>query len=581
MDIKRAIPIGVESYKEIIDSDYYYIDKTRLIMDLLTQKSKVTLFIRPRRFGKTLAQSMLRTFFEEEIDSDGKTVDNSRYFEGKKIMGAGRQFTCHMGKYPVIFLSMKSAKQPNFEMAYHRILTDIVSEFERHAYLLEGNILTLAQKKLYNTILERTAGIADYTFSLKFLSDCLGKYHHRKTIILIDEYDVPLENAYFKGFYRQMVDFMRSLLESALKTNDSLQFAVITGCLRISRESIFTGLNNLKINSVLDESYSEFFGFMQDEIDSLLSFYGIGQKKEEIKEWYNGYLFGGTEVYNPWSILNYVDDIVSHNTEFPKPYWSNTSSNSIIHELVVKADSSTVQEIERLLAGKAIEKPVHEDITYEDIYQSEDNLWNFLFFTGYLRAAGRSFHSDIIYLKMMIPNREIRYIYNNTIQEWFHKKAETMDFSSLYRAILSGDIESAENFLKKQLRESISFMDSAEKFYHGFLLGLLGGLQDYRKESNLEGGNGRYDITLIPYDEQQPAVILELKRAKKFTDMENLCLEALRQIDEKKYADALIEEGYPLILKYGICFCKKSCMVKLSGKAAGYQTCRATEKRNC
>ena len=581
MDIKKAIPIGIESYKEMIDRDYYYIDKTRLIVDLLTQKSKVTLFTRPRRFGKTLAQSMLRTFFEEEIDADGRAVDNSGYFSGKKIMGAGAQYTGHMGKYPVIFLSMKSAKQPDFEMAYSRLLTDIVSEFERHSYLLEGDVLTPAQKKRYNAVLEQSAGMAEVTFSLKFLSDCLEKYHHQKTIILVDEYDVPLENAYFKGFYKQMVDFMRSLLESALKTNDSLQFAVITGCLRISRESIFTDLNNLKINSVLDESYSEFFGFIQDEIDSLLSFYGIGQKKEEIKEWYNGYLFGDTEVYNPWSILNYVDDIISHNTEFPKPYWSNTSSNSIIHELVVKADSSTVQEIERLLAGKAIEKPVHEDITYEDIYQSEDNLWNFLFFTGYLRAAGRSFHSDIIYLKMMIPNREIRYIYNNTIQEWFHKKAETMDFSSLYRAILSGDIESAENFLKKQLRESISFMDSAEKFYHGFLLGLLGGLQDYRKESNLESGNGRYDITLIPYDEQQPAVILELKRAKKFTDMENLCLEALRQIDEKKYADALIEEGYPLILKYGICFCKKSCMVKLSGKAAGYQTCRATEKRNC
>ena len=581
MDIKKAIPIGIESYKEMIDRDYYYIDKTRLIVDLLTQKSKVTLFTRPRRFGKTLAQSMLRTFFEEEIDADGRAVDNSGYFSGKKIMEAGAQYTGHMGKYPVIFLSMKSAKQPDFEMAYSRLLTDIVSEFERHSYLLEGDVLTPAQKKRYNAVLEQSAGMAEVTFSLKFLSDCLEKYHHQKTIILVDEYDVPLENAYFKGFYKQMVDFMRSLLESALKTNDSLQFAVITGCLRISRESIFTDLNNLKINSVLDESYSEFFGFIQDEIDSLLSFYGIGQKKEEIKEWYNGYLFGDTEVYNPWSILNYVDDIISHNTEFPKPYWSNTSSNSIIHELVVKADSSTVQEIERLLAGKAIEKPVHEDITYEDIYQSEDNLWNFLFFTGYLRAAGRSFHSDIIYLKMMIPNREIRYIYNNTIQEWFHKKAETMDFSSLYRAILSGDIESAENFLKKQLRESISFMDSAEKFYHGFLLGLLGGLQDYRKESNLESGNGRYDITLIPYDEQQPAVILELKRAKKFTDMENLCLEALRQIDEKKYADALIEEGYPLILKYGICFCKKSCMVKLSGKAAGYQTCRATEKRNC
>ena len=564
MEIKKAIPIGIESYKEIIKNDYYYIDKTLLIMDLLTQKSKVTLFTRPRRFGKTLAQSMLRTFFEEEIDADGRAVDNSGYFSGKKIMEAGAQYTGHMGKYPVIFLSMKSAKQPDFEMAYSRVLTDIVSEFERHAYLLEGNVLTPAQKKRYNAVLEQSARMAEVTFSLKFLSDCLEKYHHQKTIILIDEYDVPLENAYFKGFYNQMIDFMRSLLESALKTNDSLQFAVITGCLRISRESIFTGLNNLEVVSVLDENYAEHFGFTQGEVDSLLDFYNVSCIKDDVKSWYDGYLFGDTEVYNPWSIINYVKDTIYHNTEFPKPYWSNTSSNSIIHELVVKADSSTVQEIEHLLMGEAIEKPVHEDITYGDIHQSEDNLWNFLFFTGYLKAAGRSFHSDIIYLKIKIPNREIRYIYNNTIQEWFHKKTEAADFSSLYRAILSGDTETAENFLKKQLRESISFMDSAEKFYHGFLLGLLGGLQDYRKKSNLESGSGRYDITLIPYDEQQPAVILELKRAKKFTEMENLCREALHQIDEKNYADALIEEGYPIILKYGVCFCKKSCMVKLA-----------------
>ena len=567
MDIKKAIPIGIESYKEMIDRDYYYIDKTRLIVDLLTQKSKVTLFTRPRRFGKTLAQSMLRTFFEEEIDSDGKAVDNSGYFAGKKIMGAGVQYTEHMGKYPVIFLSMKSAKQPDFEMAYDSLLDEIIREYDRHRYLLNSGSLADDIKERYSAILSGKAGKAAYAKALAFLSDCLEKYHHQKTIILVDEYDVPLENAYFKGFYKQMVDFMRSLLESALKTNDSLQFAVITGCLRISRESIFTGLNNLKINSVLDESYSEFFGFIQDEIDSLLSFYGISQKKEEIKEWYNGYLFGDTEVYNPWSILNYVDDIISHNTEFPKPYWSNTSSNSIIHELVVKADSSTVQEIERLLAGKAIEKPIHEDITYEDIYQSEDNLWNFLFFTGYLKAIRKRFESRTIFLEMEIPNEEVMYIYENTIQDWFQQKTKVLDLSGLYHAILSGGTETAENLLKQQLRESISYMDSAEKFYHGFLLGLLGGLQDYRKKSNLESGNGRYDIILIPYDEQQPAAILELKRAKKFTEMENLCQEALKQIDEKKYTDALIEEGYPRILKYGICFCKKSCMVKLADTA--------------
>ena len=569
MDIKKPIPIGIESYKEIIDGGYYYVDKTLLIRDLLAQKSKVTLFTRPRRFGKTLAQNMLRTFFEKEVAADGTVMDNSRYFTGKNIMDAGERYVSHMGKYPVIFLSMKSAKQPDFETAYNLMLADIVTEFERHSYLLGGDTLTPAQKKRYNAVLEHSAGLAEYTASLKFLSDCLEKYHHEKTIILIDEYDVPLENAYFKGFYDRMVGFIRSLLESVLKTNDSLLFAVITGCLRISKESIFTGLNNFDVVSILDENYAEYFGFIQCEVDSLLSFYDISQAGDDVKNWYNGYLFGDTEVYNPWSVINYAKDIVYHNTDFPKPYWSNTSSNSIVHEMVAEADSNTVQEIESLLTGDTIEKQIHEDITYNDIRQSKDNLWNFLFFTGYLKAVGRNFRSDIIYLEMKIPNREVRYIYNNTIQQWFRKKTDTMDFSVLYHAILSGDAETAEGFLKKQLRESISFMDSAENFYHGFLLGMLSGLQSYKKKSNLENGDGRYDIILMPYDEQRPAVILELKRAKKFTEMEKLCQEALGQIDEKHYDDGLIEEGYSQVLKYGICFCKKSCMVKISEKTDG------------
>ncbi len=569
MDIKKPIPIGIESYKEIIDGGYYYVDKTLLIRDLLAQKSKVTLFTRPRRFGKTLAQNMLRTFFEKEVTADGTVMDNSRYFTGKNIMDAGERYVSHMGKYPVIFLSMKSAKQPDFETAYNLMLADIVTEFERHSYLLGGDTLTPAQKKRYNAVLEHSAGLAEYTASLKFLSDCLEKYHHEKTIILIDEYDVPLENAYFKGFYDRMVGFIRSLLESVLKTNDSLLFAVITGCLRISKESIFTGLNNFDVVSILDENYAEYFGFIQCEVDSLLSFYDISQAGDDVKNWYNGYLFGDTEVYNPWSVINYAKDIVYHNTDFPKPYWSNTSSNSIVHEMVAEADSNTVQEIESLLTGDTIEKQIHEDITYNDIRQSKDNLWNFLFFTGYLKAVGRNFRSDIIYLEMKIPNREVRYIYNNTIQQWFRKKTDTMDFSVLYHAILSGDAETAEGFLKKQLRESISFMDSAENFYHGFLLGMLSGLQSYKKKSNLENGDGRYDIILMPYDEQRPAVILELKRAKKFTEMEKLCQEALGQIDEKHYDDGLIEEGYSQVLKYGICFCKKSCMVKISEKTDG------------
>ncbi len=360
-----------------------------------------------------------------------------------------------------------------------------------------------------------------------------------------------------------MVVFIRSLFESALKTNESLKLAVVTGCLRISKESIFTGLNNLDVVSVLSEDYAEYFGFTQNEVDSLLKAYGITDKRDEIKAWYDGYLFGKTEVYNPWSIINYVKDITHKNTEFPKPYWSNTSSNSIIRELIDTADNITKQELENLIAGGTIEKPVHEDITYEDIYKSQDNLWNFLFFTGYLRAVDKSFMEQQIYLSMTIPNEEILYIYKNNIREWMHQRIKAVDFSELYSAILDGNTEVFENILKKYLRESISFIDSAENFYHGFLLGLLGGMPDYNKFSNRESGEGRYDIVLKPDDEKQPAIILELKRALKFTEMENMCYRALQQIEDKHYDESLLNEGYTFIKKYGVCFCRKSCMVKI------------------
>ena len=563
MQYIKPIPIGVEFYKQMISEEYYYIDKTLLIRDLLAQKNTVTLFTRPRRFGKTLAQSMLKTFFEKEILPDGTVADNSVYFQGKKIMEAGVEYTRHMGQYPVIFLSLKSAKQPTYEMAYKILQQNIAKEFIRHSYILNSEALLPVQKICFNSFIEQKAEPSDYATSIQFLSECLEKYHKQKVIILVDEYDVPLENAYFNGFYDEMVSFMRSFFESALKTNESLKFAIVTGCLRISRESIFTGLNNLKIVSVLDESYAEYFGFTQNEADSFLEYYGITQRRDELKNWYDGYLFGNTEVYNPWSVINYIYDIVHKNTEFPKPYWSNTSSNSIVHELIENADDTTRQELEELIAGGTIEKPVHEDITYADIYKSQDNLWNFLFFTGYLKTVGKKFIGRQIYLLMTIPNEEIMYIYENNIQEWFNNRIKTSDFSGLYNSIISGDTKAFENYLREQLHGSISFMDSAENFYHGFLLGLLGGLQGYEKLSNRESGEGRYDIVLKPYDERQPAIILELKRVQRFTEMEGMCQEALQQIEDKHYDVGLLDEGYMVIKKYGICFCKKSCMVMI------------------
>ncbi len=559
----RPIPTGVEFYKQMISEGYYYIDKTLLIRDLLAQKSTVTLFTRPRRFGKTLAQSMLRTFFEKEIFPDGTIADNSVYFQGKKIMEAGEEYLEHMGKYPVIFISMKSAKQPTYEMAYGNIIEEIWKEFHRHRYVLESDVITEEYKEIYSSVLKKKADSVTYARAIQFLSECLSIYHNQKTVILFDEYDVPLENAYFNVFYDQMVSFMRSLFESALKTNESLKLAVVTGCLRISKESIFTGLNNLKVVSVLDDSYAEYFGFTQYEVDKLLDVYGITSRKEEVKEWYNGYLFGNTEIYNPWSLVNYVSDIVYKNTKFPKPYWSNTSSNSIVRDLIENADDNTRNELEGLVTWGTIEKPVHEDVTYADIGQSQDNLWNFLFFTGYLKAIDKRFESDTIYLVLQIPNREVRSIYRNKITEWFNNRIKSIDFSGFYNAIINGDTDVFESYLREQLHGSISFMDNAENFYHGFLLGLLSGLQGYEKLSNRESGEGRYDIVLKPYDERQPAIILELKCVQRYTEMENMCRKALQQIEDQHYDAGLADEGYMVIKKYGICFCKKSCMVMI------------------
>ncbi|MCI6553171.1 MAG: ATP-binding protein [Lachnospiraceae bacterium] len=559
---KKRIGIGVENYKVLMDKNYYYVDKTLLVKEFLEKGAMVNLFIRPRRFGKTLALSMLRTFFEADTDAKGNLTDNSHYFAGKQIMEAGDEYIRHMGRYPVISLSLKSAKQPEYRMAYSCLVDEICREYERHRYVVAEDALIDIHKEKYMQIMNRRAEPEEYATALKFLSECLRQYHGKNTVILIDEYDVPLENAWFEGFYDQMIKFIRSVFESALKTNDCLEFAIVTGCLRISRESIFTGLNNLKVVSVLNDNFAEYFGFVQEEVKALLQYYGAAGKMEEAKQWYDGYLFGTAEVYNPWSILNYVDDAISQSVFFPKPYWSNTSSNSIVRELVEKADGEAKQEIETLIEGGTIEKPVHEDVTYGDIHKSQDNLWNFLFFTGYLKAIGQRLDGEDIYLTMKIPNKEVRYIYRSTIREWFEQKLRVADFTSFYRAVVTGDSYTFEETVKYYLRGSISYMDSAERFYHGFLLGLLSALQDYEMVSNRESGDGRPDIMLKPYDENEPVVIIEIKRTTKFNLMETECESALAQIEEKNYTAEPLDEGYTRILKYGICFCKKSCKVK-------------------
>ena len=554
----KPLPIGIDNFKRIRDDGYYYVDKSLLIKDIIDNKAGVNLFTRPRRFGKTLNLNMLKYFFEKSDE------DNTYLFKDLKIMNEEDKYTCQMGQYPVINLSLKSSNQPNFKLAYECLLNEIIHEFKRHDYVLNSDNLNY-EKDDYINIINRKAPKSQVVTSIKFLSECLQKYHNKKVIILIDEYDVPLENSFFRGFYDEMIDFLRSLFESALKTNDYLEFAVLTGCLRISKESIFTGLNNLDIISILNKYYDEYFGFKPEEVKKILNDYNLEDKENIVKQWYNGYIFGDAEVYNPWSVVKYVKDLYIDENEFPRSYWANTSSNSIVKSLIERADDDTKSEIEELIAGKIIEKPIHEDITYGDIDSSMDNLWNFLFFTGYLKKAWIKMNEDNeIVAGLTIPNEEIRIIYKNTILNWFDSGVKSRDLTKMYDAMLTGDAETFENELVDLLTESISFYGAYENFYHGFLLGSLVNMKRYIIKSNRESGKGRSDIVIRYPNSRGAAVILELKVAKNIRQLEEKCDEALRQIEDKDYDKPLLNEGYTNILKYGITFYKKDCMIKKS-----------------
>ena len=558
----KKISIGVEDFKEIIDKDGYFVDKTLMIKKLIESQAKVTLFTRPRRFGKTLNQFMIRRFFEDERSEKGEKVDNGYLFEGLKIAECGEEILKHQQQYPVIFLTLKSAKQPTYALAYMELKKRISEEYKRHRYILQGEILTADEKARFEAISAIMDDDSLYTDALGFLSMCLAKYHEKNTIILIDEYDVPLENAYFRGFYDEMIDFIRSLFESALKTNPYLEKSVITGCLRISKESIFTGLNNLETDSVLHTRFGDSFGFTQEEVEGLLAYYDLSEQLEEVKKWYDGYLFNDFEIYNPWSILKYVNDRKDHVTEFALPYWSNTSSNSIVREMVGEADEMAKADLETLMAGGTIEKQVHEDITYGDIHQTQDNLWNFLFFTGYLKKVGERTVGNNLWLEMKIPNIEVATIYENSISYWFEQRIKQTDRSPLVRALETGDCEAAEDFINRQLADTISYYDYAETFYHGFMAGLLVNIGGYRVKSNRESGNGRPDIVMTESKFRGRAMILELKISDTIQGMEKKCEEALTQMKEQKYESSLEDDGYQPILKYAICFFKKGCMVK-------------------
>ena len=559
---KKKIPIGYEDFKIFKKEHLYLVDKTSMIQELLDAGTQTTLITRPRRFGKTLNLSMLRRFFEDERTPEGKKIDNRHLFDGLAIMEMGEKYLAHMGQYPVISLSLKSAKQATFAMAHASLIDDIIKEFERHAYVLSGE-MTERNREQFTAVMHGKAEDIAYAKALKFLSECLYKYHGKEAIILIDEYDVPLENVYFSGFYDEMIGFIRSLFESALKTNPYLKLGVITGCLRISKESIFTGLNNLEIHSIISPKYSSCFGFTEAEVKALLQYYNQEERYEEAKSWYDGYLFGNTEIYNPWSILSYASNVRAGAQIATRPYWSNTSGNDIVKTMIEDADDTTRDELETLMDGGTIQKPVHEEITYGDIHASKDSLWNFLFFTGYLKMKSQRIENRDIYIEMAIPNEEIAAIYERSIKEWFNRKAEALDKSPLINALEEGDCEAAENFISEQLMDTISYFDYAESYYHGFLSGLLINNGRYSVHSNRESGNGRPDIVLKTQAIRKGnVIILELKAAGSIAEMEDACKKALQQIEKQQYAQGFLAEGYPKVSKYAIAFYRKECMVE-------------------
>lgn len=562
--MKKVIPIGIDNFKEIITGGYYYVDKTLLIKELLDLTGKVNLFTRPRRFGKTLNLSMLQAFFENTGDEE-ENQKRRELFKHLQIMNAGDAYTSHMGQYPVIFLTLKSAKQRTFQSALFKIKECISQEYRRHAFVCDGVKLSDSEKQLFQKLADGKGTMDEYSGSLQFLSQCLYKETGEKVIILLDEYDVPLENAYFRGFYDEMIDFIRSLFESGLKTNDALKFSVITGCLRISKESIFTGLNHLKIISVSDRQYSEHFGFTEKEVKEMTEYYGHAGRYDDLKQWYDGYVFGNTCIYNPWSVINFMFDLNADEQAFPRPYWVNTSSNQIIHDMISRADTMTRNQIEALLNGKTMDIPVHEEITYDDLEDIGDNLWNFLYFTGYLTKESEYFKNHTVYLKVRIPNIEVKTVYTNTILNWFQESVKKKDFRELYRAMEEKNTGKMGEILTEQLFSVISFYDSAENFYHGFLAGILSQSEKYLVKSNRESGLGRSDLIVKTPSLRGRAFLLEVKVSDSMKHLEQDAKKAVQQIWDKNYMEELKLEGYEQIDAFGIAFYRKDCEVQYGG----------------
>ena len=566
--MRKRLPVGIENFEEFSSENFYYVDKTLFVKDLLQNWGKVNLFTRPRRFGKSLNMSMLKCFFE--IGSDPEL------FAGLKIMQEKELCEKYMGKFPVISISLKSVDGRNFESASVALRTVIGDEARRFGFLRTSAKLSENDKEAY----EQLTGVGSaqsgvYTMtesiaaaSLKTLSQLLVQHYGQKVILLIDEYDVPLDKAFQGGYYDEMLSLIRSLLDNALKTNDSLYFAVLTGCLRISRESIFTGLNNPKVHTISDVRYDEYFGFTNADVDELLAFYGLSSYKDVIRDWYDGYHFGDTQVYCPWDVINYCDELLAAPATPPKNYWANTSGNDLIRRLLKKASLTTKNEVEELLNGGQIIKRIKQELTYREIDDSFENVWSVLYATGYLTGKHVE-QEDADIFRLWIPNGEIRKLFYELVEDWFREvtRSDTARISRFCAAFAAGDADVIQEMLGDYLWESISVRDTAvrrnmkENFYHGMLLGLLQNQDSWLVKSNAETGEGYSDISIRMPD--RTGIVIELKYADD-GNLEAACGEALKQIEEKKYAEGLKRHGMKKIIKYGIAFYEKDCMVVMA-----------------
>ena len=564
----KKLPIGIDGFEKIRTNDFYYVDKTMFIKELLQNWGEVNLFTRPRRFGKTLNMSMLKCFFEIGCDP--------ALFDGLKITQEKELCETYMGQFPVISISLKSVDGLNFRAACDALRFVIGSEAKRFRFLLESGRLDAEDKTAYRRIIEANLeseasfAMSDATLieSLQTLSRLLAKHYEKKAILLIDEYDVPLDKAFQAGYYDEMVSLIRNLLGNVLKTNDSLHFAVLTGCLRISRESIFTGLNNPKVHTISDVRYDEYFGFTSADVDEILKFYGLSSCKAVIREWYDGYRFGDRDVYCPWDVINYCDELLADPYAPPQNYWANTSGNDLIRRLLKKANLTTKNEVEELLNGGQITKRIKQELTYREIDDSIENVWSVLYSTGYLTGTHVK-EEDADIFRLWVPNGEIRKLFYELVEDWFREvtRSDTSRISHFCAAFPAGDTDTIREMLDDYLWESISVRDTAvrrnmkENFYHGMLIGLLQNQDSWLVKSNAETGEGYSDISIQTPD--RTGIVIELKYAHD-GNLEAACAEALKQIGEKKYAEGLKRRGMKKIIRYGIAFYEKECMVVMA-----------------